>query len=277
MKLLKIIRDDGFVFNIGDESDDYELLSKSGTGNVEVEQFYDAKGYGYGDSLSGYRVKARTIKYKITSHIDISISRRFLSHYFNVLHSYTIQSFFNGREVWISGSLMTPKPNEDDYSHEEIEVSFYCEDPYWKSLIDTTRSFYTAADLWHYPYAFVEPSADLPANAYTVYERINLSNTAYIYNDGDAPADFTITINGEVVNPKITVNNAVITFNGTVKAGQQLFIDATNGIYTIDGVNVLSKIQISNELQLKVGDNTLMSSAPMFGTINYNKLYNGDM
>ena len=36
MIFLKFIRDDGAIMNIGDGAEDYELLSKAGTSNVEV-------------------------------------------------------------------------------------------------------------------------------------------------------------------------------------------------------------------------------------------------
>lgn len=188
-----------------------------------------------------------------------------------------IQSFFNDRKVWIVADLQSPKMTEDMYSHETVEITFYASDPFWRSLTDTTKSFCTQAALWHYPYAFVAPDSELPADAYTVFERINPSNTVYIYNDGDAPTDFSLLINGEVVNPKIAINDAEVSYAGAVNVGQTLFIDPTNGVYTLDGKNVLKDITVTNDLQLKVGDNTLTSNATIVGKINYNKLYNGDV
>lgn len=277
MIFLKFIRDDGAIMNIGDGAEDYELLSKAGTSNVEVEHYYDAKGSGYGDWHSGERVKGRTLKYKITSHTGIAASRRFMEFFFNVLHKFRVESYFNGREVYLDAELLTPKHTEDLYSHEEVEITFYASDPYWKSLDDTVRNFYTQSALWHYPYAFVEPNQNLPANAYTVFERINVNKTVYVYNDGDAPALFTITIHGAVDNPEVKINDALIKYNGTVGSGESLYIDSENGVYQLDGKNVLKDMIVLGEPMLKTGDNTLVSNKEMFGTVNYHKLYNGDM
>lgn len=277
MILLKIIRDDGAILEVGDSAESYELISKSGTGNVEVEHFYDEKGSGYGDWHSGKRIKGRTFKYTIWGHVSITASRRFMSYFFNVLHSYRIESYMNGRNVYIEANLITPKCSEDLYKHEEVEVTFFAADPYWKSLTDTVRNFYTQANLWHYPYAIVAPKPDLPANAYTLYERININKTVYVYNDGDAPAVFTIAINGAVENPEIQINDAIIKYNGVIESGQTLFIDPDNGVYRIGLNNVVKDMIVTGDPRLGVGDNTLVGNVAMFGTVNYYKLYNGDM
>lgn len=278
MIFIKIIRDDGAILEVGDGTDGgYELLEKFGTSNVEAEQFYDEKGSGFGDWKSGERIKARKFGYKIRAHTGIATSRRFTSYFFNYLHRYRIESYFNNKEVFIDADLSNLKSSEDLYSCEDITVNFYAEDPYWKSLSDTTRSFYTQSGLWHYPYAFIEPSQDLPMYAYTVYERINVNKKAYIYNDGDAPASFTVTINGLVNSPKLTINNSVIKYAGVIDSGKTLFIDPANAIYTLDGVNCLKNMIVTGEPMLKVGDNTIISNTNMFGTVNYCKLYNGDM
>lgn len=277
MIFIKIIRDDGAILNVGDGTEEYELLDKFGTSNVEVERFYDEKGLGFGDWKSGERIKSRQFGYKIRAHKSLSSARRFTSFFFNMLRRYRIESYINGREVYIEADLQKIKSTEDLYKIEDIDLTFYAADPYWKSLSDTTRSFYTQSALWHYPYAFVEPNPTLPANAYTVYERINTNQTAYVYNDGDAPAEFTITINGLVSNPEIRINDSVIKYKGTVESGQKLFIDAANAVYTIDGKNAMKDMIVTGEPTLKVGDNTLISNVAMFGTVNYFKLYNGDM
>lgn len=102
MIFLKFIRDDGAIMNIGDGAEDYELLSKTGTSNVEVEHYYDAKGSGYGDWHSGERVKGRTLKYKITSHTGIAASRRFMEFFLTYfINSEWSRILMAGRFTWI--------------------------------------------------------------------------------------------------------------------------------------------------------------------------------
>lgn len=278
MIFIKIIRDDGAVLEVGDGTDGgYELLEKFGTSNVEAEQFYDEKGSGFGDWKSGERIKARKFGYKIRAHTSVAASRRFTSYFFNYLHRYRIESYFGNKKVYIYADLSSLKSSEDLYSVEDIKIDFYADDPYWKSLDDTTRSFYTQSGLWHYPYAFIEPGPDLPMHAYTVYERVNVNKVAYIFNDGDAPAGFTVTINGVVNSPELTINNSIIRYDGVVGSGKTLFIDPANAVYTLDGINCLRNMIVTGEPALQVGDNKIVSNTNMFGTINFSKLYNGDM
>ena len=73
------------------------------------------------------------------------------------------------------------------------------------------------------------------------------------------------------------INDALIKYNGTVGSGESLFIDSENGVYQLDGKNVLKDMIVLGEPMLKTGDNVLVSNKEMFGTVNYHKLYNGDM
>lgn len=277
MILLKIIRDDGLTIEAGDGQENWELLAKEGTAGVEVEHFYSERGYGHGDIYDGRRVRGRTLKYTLKDNYKLPSGRQWISAFFDVLHEYRIQSYFGGKQVWIDARLTNIQPTEDYYSAGIVEATFYAADPYWNDLTDTRRQFYTQAGLWHYPYGLVDLSAGYPREAYTVYEQVEVGNTVYIYNDGDAPTTLVLALQSPAAAPVITINKALVRYTGSIRAGDTLVFDFGRSIYTLNGANIFRNLLITGDPGLKVGDNTISANVPIYGEVTFFKKYNGDV
>lgn len=277
MKLLEIIRDDGVTFNAGGLDQDFVLADKEGTASVEIEAFYQDKGYGYGDILTGRRVRGRTFTYALSATKKTAWARNLISSFFNPLHDFTIKSYVGGNSRFIRACIASLRPSEKLYGRAAVEVTFYAEDPFWKELTDTKRQFYQTLSLWHYPYALVSLTDSLPEGAYSTFEQVGFRSDLSVFNDGDVPTPLVIQLTGPVTNPSISVNDATISFTGTVDVDEVLYLDPANSVYTLDGVNVFKYVSIVGDPTLQIGDNYVVSSEEQYGTVIFYKQYNGDV
>lgn len=79
-------------------------------------------------------------------------------------------------------------------------------------------------------------------------------------NAGNTPTPFTLTIQGPVTNPSVTVGGYVMTYTGTINTGSALVVDTEKLTATLDGVNALPNYN-GVFPKLQPGTNTITAAA----------------
>lgn len=67
----------------------------------------------------------------------------------------------------------------------------------------------------------------------------SLSGSGIITNSGNTETPLIIEIYGEITNPVITIGSYVLSYSGTIPAGQTLIVDTEKKTVTLNGENVL--------------------------------------
>lgn len=96
----------------------------------------------------------------------------------------------------------------------------------------------------------------------------SLTGSGTATNDGNVAAPFTLTIQGAVTNPSVTVGGHVMSYVGTVALGSVLVIDTEKLTALLDGVNALPNFN-GVFPQLQPGANTVTAAAAGTTTLNW--------
>ncbi len=273
--ILEIIRDDGQKLIAGDYPNKWLLLNKQGTSNVEVEQYLEPKGLGFGDYYAGSRVKSRELVYRLQYLGDLYEGRFIGSTFFDVNRSYTIKSTIQGSTLLLDVKVLSIVDTQDLYHRYEVEIRLIAQDPYWRAESPVKLSTTNVTQQWHYPYAFTNQKKDkLYVNA---YEQIEIQNELVFEIDSNIITDFRITIKGTIENLVLTLNDTQIcTISGSLGQGV-LVMDFKKGIYSFNGENIIAQISLQGQMILRQGINRITTSEPCELSIEYDKKYAGDV
>lgn len=97
----------------------------------------------------------------------------------------------------------------------------------------------------------------------------SLTGSGTATNDGNVATPFTMTIQGPVTNPSVTVAGYTTTYTGIVGAGSTLIIDTEKLTAALDGVNALPNYN-GVFPKLQSGANAVTAASAGTTTLNWN-------
>lgn len=227
--------------------------------------------------------KDRTINcfYRYQSNMDIA--RKTALSFFNAKDTYKVIVTYGTREVFAEGQLLklVAMPRHLKKGYVSLAITFLFGSSYWKSIDDFGYNIAAVRGMIAFPYlATTEPSnIGLTGGVY------NFARQIVIYNDGDAETrcKAIITASGDVVNPKLIINNQYVRVLDTLVNGDVIEMDFAAIPPTVkkNGSNFLGhcdRTSAFTKMIIERGDNTISYDADN-GTTNlsvnvyYNKRY----
>ena len=113
--------------------------------------------------------------------------------------------------------------------HMVVNLSIVTDRPYW--VKEKTHVFLQAKDMQEGEAEFLDFDIEYAYDYTNSIERLELVNQNFV------ATNFRLTIYGEALNPRISVNGHVYEVEGTVEAGQFLAIDSINKTITLHTKN----------------------------------------
>lgn len=280
MTSVKFERSDNKTFTMG-EGSQWGVYSINGLDAAEYTLFTENRGVGDGDVITGERVSSRTLEFKAKNRNTTmnAMQRAEALQFFNPKYSYKIYIEYMDGSHWIEGRLSGLScPVQNVHGLLRLSVSFFCVDPYLKSLDDFGKDIASQEARWGFPYM---DSPDLG----TLVSVYNFGNNVELEYDGDVAAPFTVTItaDGDVVNPKIIKDDYFIRIIDTMTSADTFVINLDTLTVTKNGENAMAKVDRASdftEIKMQPGMNTISYSADtgenlMHVRLSYYKNYLG--
>lgn len=227
--------------------------------------------------------KDRTIEaiYRYQSKQDIA--RKTMLSFFNVKDTFRVIVTYGTKEVYAEGKLLklVCKPRHLEKGYVSFAITFLFANPYWKSVDDFGHNIAAVRGMIAFPYlATTEPSnIGLTGGVY------NFARQIVIYNDGDVETrcKAVIAASGDVLNPKLIINDQYVRVLDEMVAGDVIEMDFSSIPPTVkkNGSNFLGhcdRTSAFTKMIIDRGDNTISYDADN-GTTNlsvniyYNKRY----
>lgn len=276
---MRFLRDDGLEFILGNE--DWGILSLEGADSLETEIYTESDAMGEGEFITGEQVKSREIIFVADTKrlSDLSVKRQSAMAFFNRKRSFKVYLSYRGVTRWIEGRLAGFKcPTNNVFEAVEITGTLLCPEPYWKSVDEFGKDIANIIPAFGFPYiAFVGQKYPVGYSEF--------SKEVHIYNDGDAETQIRAVIKAKdtVTNPALTKDEYGIYINATMQAGDVVEIDFSKRSVTMNGNNIITKLQKKSSLvnmTLEMGDNVITymadaGDANMSVYVYYNKRYQG--
>lgn len=265
MEQIKFVRDDGLTFLMDGSysgAAPWGILSHSGFGDVENEITTQKYASGDGEDVTGTYIPKRALDIKA----DVKITknnaeeRDYALSFFNPKHTFTVYPTHDGVTRWITALLQKRKcepPSKG--ASAELELAMICPDPYFNSMDSYGKDIAAVTSGMVFPY--ISP---VDVGFHTGY--FMFSREVKILNNGDVATDLIIDIkaDGEVVNPKITKDDAFIKLILTLAADDELLIDLKEGRISLNGVNCIGKVDRRSSFQgmkIEPGESTISFEA----------------
>lgn len=250
MEQIKFVRDDGLTFSMDGSYSGaalWGILSHSGFGDVENEITTEMYASGDGEEVTGTYIPKRTLD--ITADVkqtkNNTSERRNALSFFNPKHTFTVIPTHDGVTRWITARLQKRKCEPPSLGeHATLELAMICPDPYFYDMDNYGKDIAATAGGMTFPYRC--PIGGGFNTGYFLYTR-----QIDIENNGDVGTDLIIDIkaDGEVVNPKITKDDAFIKLVLTLAADDELIIDLKEGRISLNGVNCIGKVDRRSSFQ----------------------------
>lgn len=282
---IRIVRDDGEEFNIG-ESFDWRLMKNGldGFGSFDNELNFVDNGTHDGGLITSKRLtkKDRSIKAGFVHPNQNTLERQKVQAFFNPKADYRLYITVGDRTLWGECSVYKKNvPISVETQLLTLDVTFMFPNPFLKSFDDFGADIASKTELIAFPYLV---SLDKYPRGLTggLY---NFQKEVYLINDGDVEtycrAEFRAI--GNVVNPYLMIGDKYVRLNDTLESGDLVIMDFTTlpPRVTKNGANFIGHCdRTSNftDMAMKVGDVTIEYGADD-GEINlsvsffYNKLY----
>lgn len=281
---LRIVRDDQqeFLADATYSGDaDWGITAISGIDTAEFEVFTESRAVGDGDIVTGKRIKSREIEFTAIAKNSLlnAILRRAAIAFFNPKHTFKVYVTYQDVTLWINAELQAKSiPSEHIRNQQSVSISFFCADPYFKSVDEYGKDIASIENLWTFE-ELDDPDFGEPFDCYNFAKEVDITN------DGDVETFCTIVItaSSDVVNPVFYQGDAYIKINDTLHQNDILQIDVANRTIQKNGENIMVKIDRTsdfNSMQLSVGDNKISYDADdgalnMSVRVFFNKLYLG--
>lgn len=276
--IARFVRDDGQELVV-DETD-WGALTINGADAASYEIFTEKKASGDGEYVTGSRVKSRNLE--IAANVMDTENNEILRHravsFFNPKHSFRIYLTYMGATRFIDGLLSAFQcPAQYIHAKQKFSCFFLCADPYFNSVDDFGQDIASETPRWGFPYM------DHPVYK-TLVAVYNFERVVRFDYDGDVPTHFRaeITVDGEVVNPKLIKDGSFVRLLDTLQAGDTVEIDFEQAAIAKNGENVLAKVDRASDFtaMMTPGDNTISFDADtgenvMHVRLFYNKKYLG--
>lgn len=187
--------------------------------------------------LSG---KPRTIKIAYVKPEENENERQRFKEYFRYNTSYKIYVTYMGQTRWAVGRLYKCQLSEDTQTDRLLKatMTFQFDNPYWLSVDDFGKNIATVVAGAGFPW-LCPVNYGCAIGVFTFSKEVELKNNG----DSDAYPIIRIKTTGEVINPKVQVNNGFVRYIGTMNQGDELVMNFSDIPSTIklNGVNVIGR------------------------------------
>lgn len=260
--------EDGRIFSMGSKYDDiYEwgITALEGIDNPDSEVMTNPKSVGDGIVITGQYIEGRTISISaaVKNRSINDVKRKLAIQFFNKKYTFKVHVTYMGVKRWIIGILdVFMCPSAKVYKNQTMELSFLCDEPYFKSEDDYGVNIATLRPMLGFPYI----QTNMPCDDYAQWRRehpqhpkimvvgavYNFARDVYINNEGDVDTFMQVVMrfHGEVTNPKISKYNKngdlldelYVRLLGTFKRHDIATIDMVNRRVTLNGENAMHLI-----------------------------------
>ena len=279
---VNIKRSDGATFAIDGTNWRLPEGALDNWGYVENDITYVENAVGDGDYYASSRVPStdRTINAIAASTSNSKTLRKKALAFFNPKYNFDVYVTYAGVERHATGQLYKFEcPNVRQSAQVEFNATFMFANPFLKSVDDFGKDIAQVLGMVAFPYHCPDYGTN-PSGRY------NFANEVAISNNGDVETycKAVIRARGDVVNPKLIVDDKYVRIIDTMVDGDVYTIDFVNRPATVkkNGVNAIGNTDRTSDftLALSVGSNTIEFDADtgdslMSVTIYYNELFLG--
>lgn len=278
---VKFIRDDGREFTLNNDNWKIPSNGLEGFGDFSNSVNVIDNGTGDGGMFSSSRVphKDRTISAKCRNKHLAEILRHEATSFFRPKNTYKVYLTYMGRTRWAEGIVERFNISTGNI-HQPIEltVTLLFADPYLRSYEDFGKNIASVRGMAGFPY-LCAVTRGIPTGIFDYAAMVNISN------DGDVEAYCKVVLRakGEVLNPKLTINERYIRILDRMQDKDVIIIDFTVNPPTVrkNGVNIIGKCDRTSEfddMALVIGDSVVQYTADsgtnvLTVSVYFNKLY----
>lgn len=254
----------------------------SGFSSFDGELSFSDNYFRDGGSTDNIRLsgKSRTIKIVYTVPDEEDIERDRFTDFFRYRTKYKIYATYMGRTRWAEGILYKGALSERTKRNKAMDatLTFQFDNPYWLSVDDFGKNI-----------AAVSPGAGFPwlcpvnygcaIGVFTFSKEVELKNNG----DSDAYPIVRVKATGEVINPKVQVNNGFVRYIGTIHQNDEIVMNFNDIPATIklNGENVIGRCDRTStfdQMNIERGTNVVSYDADngsdkMEVYVSFNKQY----
>lgn len=240
-------------------------------------------GDGGTDVASRIAPKDRMIVAKSVNPAMNEILRKQALAFFGSKYTYSIYITYMGVTRWCEGKLYKFNlPSANIYRTMTMTIIFHCADPFLKSYDNFGKNIASIMGMVAFPY-LCSVTPDTPQGV--TGGRYNFAQKVLLENDGDVETfcQAVFKAKGEVVNPKLVVNDNYVRIIDTMVENDVIIIDFTKMPPTIrkNDVNCIGKCDKTSsfdDMALSIGVSEISFDADTGSnlldvSIYYNKLY----
>lgn len=286
---IKVVRSDQqeFIFSLMGYGSNWVFLQSGldGFGSFEKEISTVNKAKGHGDIMVGSRIgkKDRTIRATNNLIRNNDKERLALTRFFRPDDEYKVYITYGGRTLWREAEIYKfncPTP-PDITNRLDVEIVFLFPDPLWKSYDNFGKNIAGKTATGGFPYIAKRTGAK---KGHTTGV-LDFTREVTLVNDGDVSSEARVEIGftGDVVNPKLIINDHYVRMLETYHEGDVLVMDFEQlpPRVTLNGVNRLGygdRTSQWEDMSLELGANIIKYDADtgnnlMRVTVFYNKRY----
>lgn len=283
MVTVKFIRDDNEEFFIDGETWKIPSDGLEGFDYINPLITTQKKAYNDGSFYQSTTIgeKDRTITAVLLNRALNKSMRERLRSFFGVKRVFDVFINYNGVERKFNGYLYAYKlPTKNIYDFLTLTVTILSPQPYLLSVDEFGQNIGQR----YAKFGFPIPSI---VNKGFVFSVLKYAQSAILENDGDIYTYPRIVIhsNGEIINPKVMIDDKYIKYNDTLNANDVLTIDLTNdqAQVMLNDTNVIGKTDRRSSFtnfKIEIGSNNFSYDAQtganlMDVTVYFNKRYGG--
>jgi len=227
--------------------------------------------YDFGDNTLEKRVIEVELKYIGTSLNELRTRARQIAYWLNGYSGTKKLIFDDEIDKWYVAKIYSEIGLQNLFKLGQCAVQFECE-PFAYATLDQYDETYSYGSGQEYDAGLIYPNQRTVYDWYFLAPFFNVRHPdsrewcgfawsfnphmTSLYNYGTIETPFTITIYGEVENPRIyqETTSAAFTISANMTAGSTMIIDSENMTVTLNGANYLHKMT-GNFLNLEVGAN----------------------
>ena len=211
------------------------------------------------------------------------ILRKSAISFFNPKFDYKMYITYMGITRWVEGKIYKFSiPAQNVNRVMEMSITLLSPNPFFKSYDNFGKNIASVVGMCGFPY-LCSITSGTPKGI--TGGKFNFAKKVLLDNDGDVDTycKAVITANGDVVNPKIIINDNYVRVLDNMKANDVIIIDFTQNPPTVkkNGVNFIGhcdRTSAFDDMQLPVGSSEISFDADtgsnlMNVSIYYNKLY----
>lgn len=282
---IRIVRADNKEFLI--DGTDWKIPSNGleGFGDFEndIESVDNAIGDGGIIASSRIAQKDRTITAKSSNAYLNEIRRKQVLSFFISKASYKVYVTYMGVTRWFEGTIHKFYcPAQNIYKPLTLMITFYCQNPFFKSYDNFGKNIASVMGMCGFPY-LCSVTEGTPKGI--TGGRFNFAKVIVLENDGDVETfcQAVFVAKGNVVNPKLVINEKYVRVIDEMVEGDTIIVDFTKNPPTVtkNGANYIGHCDRTSdfdEMALVVGDSEISFDADTGSnlldvSIYYNKLY----